>query len=217
MEVLENPVDAVWEEMGRPAPPTDPIWLLNSGETTVSKINQLRTSMVKKGTAVAVVSALDDVAWLMNLRGGDIPYTPLFLAYCVVSDSTVTLCCHLHQLDAKVVPLLAEANVQVRPYDAVVEVLETVASSATNKNVWLDPLSANWHLKASCTSLGLVVKSDQPLPIALSKAVKNALELTSIQQAHVVDGVALSKYFCWLENEMMNDTFELDEVQAADR
>ena len=95
IEVLDNPIDAVWEDFGRVPPSTAPIWSLPtelSGEPVSSKILALRKNMAEKKTRIAVVSALDDVAWLLNLRGSDIPYTPLFIAYCVVSESTVTLC-----------------------------------------------------------------------------------------------------------------------------
>ena len=219
IEVLDNPVDQVWNSTGlRPAPSTDPIWKMNlSGETTTTKIKQLRTCMAKKGTGIAVVSALDDVAWLMNLRGGDIPYTPLFLGYCVVSDNQVTLCVNMNQINQDVIKTLDAANVKVHPYEDIVNVLQTMAAMASNNNVWLDPQSANWHLKATCTSLGFKVQSDCPLPIALSKSIKNPTELATIKEAHVVDGVALSKYLCWLEMEMSQTTFQLDEVEAADR
>ena len=112
---------------------------------------------------------------------------------------------------------LDAANVKVHPYEDIANVLQTMAAMASNNNVWLDPQSANWHLKATCTSLGFKVQSDCPLPIALSKSIKNPTELATIKEAHVVDGVALSKYLCWLEMEMSQATFQLDEVEAADR
>ena len=242
VEVLDNPVDKVWEAMGRPPPPSALIWPLAdhlSGATTATKVAELRKCMKKKGSSVAVVSALDDVAWLLNLRGGDIPYTPLFLAYCVVGqESGVTLCAHSSQLGKEAIDTLSKAGVDVREYEDIAEVLlETTGGVTTeggkddeeeeagggggggvnSKKVWLDPISANWHLKATCTSLGLTVQSDRPLPIALSKSIKNSVELETIKEAHLVDGVALSKYLCWLEIEMSKDDFQLDEVEAADR
>jgi Xaa-Pro aminopeptidase len=275
IEVLDNPIDAVWEDFGRVPPSTAPIWSLPtevSGEAVSSKITALRKNMAEKKTRIAVVSALDDVAWLLNLRGSDIPYTPLFIAYCVVSESTVTLCVNQNQLSTEATDALKEANVNVESYDNIVEVLRSMAATkatteaatkATTKTidktkttvtsdsptvnastsssssstttltpsttVWLDPSSANWHLRSTCQKLGYSIYSQVPLPIALSKAIKNQIEMKAIKKAHVIDGVALCKYFHWLEETMAQATAEreqdpgwngeltLDEVNVADQ
>jgi Xaa-Pro aminopeptidase len=241
VEILDSPVDAVWEEMGKEKPTIHPIWPLSddlSGASTASKIESLRKTMKEKRTRIAVVSALDDVAWLLNLRGGDIPYTPLFISYCVVSEKDVTLLVDIEKLSKDALHFLKESNVSIEPYENIKQVLESMSSSdattdttTTPISIWLDPLSANWHLKSICQNLGLKIFSKSTLPISLSKAIKNSIEIHSIQEAHIVDGVALCKYFHWLEetmkeaviqakeskNEEWNGELQLDEVDAADQ
>lgn len=120
--VTTNLVDAVWGAE-RPPHPTEPIILLDStkfaGKDTKTKLAELRADMEKKNVVGFIVSLLDEVAWLFNLRGNDIPYNPVFFSYAIVTPLHAFLYVDSTKLDAKCKASLAENNVTIRPYDAI--------------------------------------------------------------------------------------------------
>lgn len=212
VSLSKNPVDSVWAE-SRPTRPTSRIASLDvkfSGESHVSKIARLRKELAKREPAASamVVTMLDEVAWLFNLRGADIAYNPVFFAYAIVATDKATLFVNSEQLDDAAKSALG-SEVDVQSYDAFFPALKTLA--ADSKVLLGD--------KSSLAVAEAVGEGNYTLalsPIAEMKAIKNATELEGFRQSHIRDGAALARYFAWLE-EQLNDGVVLNESQAADQ
>ena len=189
-----HPVDAIWED--RPAPSAAPMVTHSTryaGETVASKLKRVRAEMKAAGCKAHVVCALDQVAWLLNVRSDDILFTPVVTAYAVVTDRTATL----YVDPAKVTKGAAKAlkgKATLKPYERVWD--DLAALGKKKLTVWID---------APCTNRRVVdvLKGAQcrfaASPITAMKAVKNAKQIEGIAAAHVRDGVAMVKFLKWLE------------------
>ncbi|ROW12681.1 hypothetical protein VMCG_00620 [Cytospora schulzeri] len=228
--VTENLVDIVWAE-SKPPRPNEPVKLLRqeySGKDTRAKLQDLRKEMKKKQLDCFVVSMLDEIAWLFNLRGNDIPYNPVFFSYAVVTADEATLYIDSAKLDEEAHSYLAESGVTVKPYESLFEDAKALGKTlqANNTN---GPTNGN---KATSKKFAMSTKGSWALKLALggdevveeirspvgdAKAVKNEIELEGMRQCHIRDGAALTAYFAWLEDQLINKKVQLDEVTAADK
>lgn len=222
--IAENLVDQVWGK-DKPARPNEPVRVLDlayAGKKFHEKIDELRKELDKKKAAGFVVSMLDEIAWLFNLRGNDIPYNPVFFSYAVVTPTTATL-----YIDEKKLPADAKAHlegVNIRPYESIFSDVSAMATDEPAANgasesgtprKYLISTKASWALSRA---LGGDEKVDEiRSPIGDAKAVKNTTELEGMRKCHIRDGAALSEYFAWLENELTVKGTKLDEVQASDK
>lgn len=220
--LAENLVDQVWGTE-KPARPNEPVRVLGmeyAGKKFQEKIEELRKELDKKKAAAFVVSMLDEVAWLFNLRGNDIPYNPVFFSYAVVTPTTTTL-----YIDESKLPENAKAHllgVDIRPYESIFSDIAALASSDSNDNGASTPkrkyLISNRASWALSRALGGEDKVDEVRsPIADAKAVKNSTELEGMRNCHIRDGAALIEYFSWLENELVVKKSKIDEVEGADK
>ncbi|EME82386.1 uncharacterized protein MYCFIDRAFT_138889 [Pseudocercospora fijiensis CIRAD86] len=219
--IAENLVDKVWAK-DKPPMPNEPVRLLGleyAGKKWEEKIEELRKELDKKKAAGFVVSMLDEIAWLFNLRGNDIPYNPVFFSYAIITPTTASLYVDEMKLSEDLKEHLK--GVTIRPYDAIFSDLETLASEqpATNasqpKRKYLISTKASWALSRA---LGGEENVDEARsPVGDAKAVKNPVELEGMRNCHIRDGAALIEYFAWLENQLVNEKATLDEVQAADK
>jgi len=223
--VPENLVDKIWKD--RPLRPTEKVIVLNekyAGKSYKEKLDDLRKDLKKKKAAGMVVSMLDEVAWLFNLRGSDIPYNPVFFSYAAVTPNSATLYVDSSKLGPEVKEYLG-TTVEIKPYDALFSDLTDIAETAANE------VQQNGTTKSHEPKLLLSNKSSWALnlglggddkveearsPIADAKAIKNDNELEGMRQCHIRDGAALIKYFAWLEHELLNGSW-IDEVQGADK
>lgn len=220
--VSENLVDIVWGK-DRPARPSGPINLLPerySGKDTQTKLTELRKELEKKKSAAFVISALDEIAWLFNLRGGDIPYNPVFFSYAIVTPDNATLYVDTSKLGSDCRDYLAKNNVILRPYEGLFEDIEHLIASTQTHGEGLAPIKfllsnkASWALKLA---LGEKYVEEVRSPIGDAKSVKNETELEGMRQCHIRDGAALIEYFAWLEDQLIDKQATLDEVEAADK
>lgn len=224
--VATNLVDKVWAKQ-KPARPNEPVKVLgleHAGKKYQEKIEELRKELEKKKAAGFVVSMLDEIAWLFNLRGNDIPYNPVFFSYAVVTPTTVTLYIDESKLTDNAKAHLMGVN--IRPYDAIFSDIAVMAkeqpetngsatTSALPKRKYLISTKASWALSQA---LGGEENVDEVRSlIGDAKAVKNAFELEGMRQCHIRDGAALIEFFAWLEEELIHKHSKLDEVQAADK
>lgn len=213
--VKENLVDSVWDS-ARPARPNEKADVLTldfAGKKFQDKIDDLRKDLDKKKSAGFVVSMLDEIAWLYNLRGSDIPYNPVFFSYAVVTPTTSTLYIDDSKLTAAAKTHLS--GVEVRPYDAVFTDMEALSSSSTGESKYLVSNKASWALYQA---LGGEDKVDLVRSlIGDAKAVKNETEMKGMRECHIRDGAALSEYFAWLEDQLINEKAKIDEVEGADK
>jgi Xaa-Pro aminopeptidase len=163
---------------------------------------------------------LDEVAWLFNLRGNDIPYNPVFFSYAIVTPTETTLYIDSAKVSTEVKSHLGE-SVKIRPYEAVFEdsavlaKISTESSSSPGKKVKYSVSNgSSWALVKALGGEDNVEKIRSP--IADAKSVKNDIELEGVKACHVRDGAALIKFFAWLENSLKKGE-SIDEVAAADK
>ncbi|KAG2741334.1 Creatinase/aminopeptidase [Suillus brevipes Sb2] len=214
VSLQKNPVDIVWGKDRPPCPHNDvfPLDVKYAGETFQSKLQRLREEITKKKAVASVITLLDEVAWLFNLRGTDIDFNPVFFAYAVVTPTEAILFMNDAQ-DQHSIKTFLGSDVEIRPYESFIPALRQLATTlGANKE---KPM-----LLGDKTSLAVVEAIGQensiliPSPVAAMKAIKNETEIEGFRKCHIRDGAALTRYFAWLE-EQLNDGVELNESQAA--
>uniref|UniRef100_A0A8H7K8T0 Probable Xaa-Pro aminopeptidase P n=1 Tax=Bionectria ochroleuca TaxID=29856 RepID=A0A8H7K8T0_BIOOC len=219
----ENLVDLVWGDE-RPARPQQQVFLHPdnfSGRSLKSKLDQLRQELDKKNAAGFVVSMLDEIAWLFNLRGSDIPYNPVFFSYAVVTPESATLYINGLESNDTVTAYLAENNVQWKPYDSILSdarLLQSQVKEAAGAQGQASPKHllvsnrASWALHRALGGDDLV--DEVRSPISDAKAIKNEKELEGMRACHIRDGAALIEFFAWLEDQLVVKKAVLNEVEA---
>jgi Xaa-Pro aminopeptidase len=222
----ENLVDLAWGEE-RPVRPQEPIVVLPqrfAGKDVQAKLDELRQELVKKQAAGFVVSMLDEIAWLFNLRGSDIPFNPVFFSYAIVTHDSATLYVDESKLDDAAKEHLSQASIQLKPYNAILDdsrlLQEHVAvkkSTGPRESAGRLLLSnrGSWALHRALGGEGTV--DEVRSPICDAKAIKNETEMEGMRSCHVRDGAALIKFFAWLEDQLVAKKATLDEVQADDK
>ncbi len=212
VSVEQNPVDVVWSQHNQPAAPSDPIVVHDISKAGVShsdKIAAVRQVLTETKATAVVISMLDEVVWLFNIRGSDVAFNPVVISFAVVTQDQALLFVD----QGKVTPaLLAHLGdgVEIRPYEAIEEFL---AAQAQIGPVLADPTQLNWRL---CQALGKSAV-DHVSPATLAKSIKNAVELDGIRQAHIRDGAALTAFIHWLQTAVQSAPLSLTEVDAMDK
>lgn len=221
----ENLVDLVWAG-DRPPHPRKQVKVLPekfAGKSVETKITELRLELAKKKCPGFFVSMLDEVAWLVNLRGSDIPYNPVFFSYAIVTPQKITLYVNEAQLGADCKKHLEANKVLIRPYDAFFHDVREFRAQAVDRSdtsadatngPFLISNKGSWALQRSLGGEGSVEEIRSPIGDA--KAIKNDTELAGMKACHIRDGAALICFFSWLEDQLVNKKASVDEVQAAD-
>ena len=166
-----------------------------AGQTVADKLIVIRKAMATHSTTLHLITALDDVAWTLNLRGSDVAYNPVFLGYIALTDKEATLFVDKAKLTPEVEAHLAAAKVNVRAYDEFYNYLATVKG----QNILLAPNTNQAIFEALQKDNKLVQAS---APGNLMKAVKNATELEGFRTVMVRDGVAMVKFLYWLTHQV---------------
>ena len=239
--INDNLIDIVWGT-DKPSPPCEPFIYLNidfTGKSAKDKIFELREDMKNKanGADMSLITALDDVAWLLNIRGSDISYNPVGIAFVVVTMTETIICTNVNQVKDEVFDHFEREGITVRPYEdfneVIAELATSIAASRSNNDsnnnekskslpkIWLDRTSCNSAVYATAKAHGKIVDNKIMFPIALRKAIKNPVEINGMKESHIRDGAAIVRYLSWLEEQMKdgNDGAEgiLDEVAVADK
>ncbi|KAJ2880417.1 hypothetical protein H4R27_004730, partial [Coemansia aciculifera] len=215
--IEENLVDIVWGNQ-RPPRPQDKVFIHDvkyAGESHADKITRVRAGFESLDTDGLVVAALDKIAWLFNLRGGDIDYNPVFFAYALVTKTDVTLYIDDTKLDSNVRSHLQ--GIKTRPYSTIFgELNELSTTLVQSKRKLLAGQNASWALVKALGEDN--VKVDKS-PITMLKSLKNPTELDGMRQCHIRDGAAMANYFGWLEHELLfnGGHLRLSEVDVADK
>ena len=205
----ENLVDLVWAD--RPALSCEPVWTLDvkyTGLTRREKLAMVRGKMEELGADVFVIPALDEVAWLLNLRGGDVLYTPVFLSYLLLGRDQATLCVQKEAVSAEIEAQLKADGVSLAPYD---DIYRLVAALPTGTRVLLDGERANYRITQSVPDGAEPL--DRPSPIQLMKAMKTPAEQENERLAHIKDGVAVTRFLYWLKHAVGKEP--ITELSAA--
>ena len=202
--------DAVWPD--RPALPEEPVWVLperSAGVSAEEKLQRVRTQLRDRGAASHIISTLDDIAWLFNLRGSDVAYNPIFLGFLYLTAERSVLFTNEARLTTDARTALRRCRVELQPYDAFDAVLESAEGP-----VLLDPERSSWMVHEQLSRQGRVIEALQPSTAI--KARKNATELSNLREAMIRDGRAMVRFLHWLDGEMAAGA-SLTEVEAAER
>jgi len=213
--IQQNLVDIIWEDRSPiPCNPICPHPLSFSGQHAKAKIDEIREKMFEKDVEMLVVAALDDIAWLLNLRGSDIMFNPVFYAFLIlthneghlfIDERKLTLDVRNH-FNSEDIPL------NLHSYDSIYSFLSNqLFSQETPSKVWLCS-DVNYELYSRVPDKQRYCDSS---PITALKAVKNEVEIKGMINAHIKDAVALCRYFSWLEEEVK--VTKVTEISGAEK
>jgi Xaa-Pro aminopeptidase len=208
-----NPLDAVWPD--RPAPPAKSARAYpteRAGEPSVSKRERVARVLSDKNVDAAVLTAPDSIAWLLNIRGADLEYTPVTLSFALLhTDGRVDWFVDLDKISDELRGHLGK-DVIVMPPDELGPALSFLG--AHKRRIQIDPASTASWIDTTLRDAGAEV-TRAPDPCSLPKALKNEVEVAGMRSAHVRDGAALTRFLAWLPNAVAKG--DVDEVGAADR
>jgi Xaa-Pro aminopeptidase len=208
--VSENLVDAIWTD--RPELPADEVMALSTrfaGESVSAKLGRVRKEMKARSVDAHFISALDGVAWLLNLRGRDVPFNPVLISYVLVTANSAVLFINRRKVPAAVARGLAK-QVEFRPYEDVAIALQDLGRA--KKRVWVEDTSVTRWAADALSGADLVSETS---PVTLMKARKNPVEIEGMRQSHIRDGAAMCRFLCWLEGAVGSG--KITEISAADR
>lgn len=188
-------VATVWKD--RPELASSRVWILEdrfAGKSTAEKLADLRALMQQKGAGFHIITSLDDIAWLLNLRADDIPCNPVFLSYMIIDMESAYLFMNPTDLDEEVKKYLENLKVKVAPYDRFYEAVRQLKDTT----VLLESAKTNF---ATITELPDSVRIlDEMLPTSEWKAQKNPVEIENMKKAHVKDGVAITNFMYFMKH-----------------
>lgn len=206
----EDLVDSIWSE--RPALPKEPAFVLEekyAGKGAKEKIADVRKAMKKVGANQHVLTSLDDIAWLLNIRGRDVESCPVILSYVIVDENDVYFYVDADKINTEVTSYLQSIDVTIKEYE---EIYQDVKEFAASDVILMDRERVNYALvKLVPTSCKVVYDTN---PTTLMKCIKNEVELENTRIGHIKDGVAVTKFMYWLKNNI--GKIEIDEVSASE-
>lgn len=200
--------DLVW--IDRPPLPENPVFELPEnacGRTRAEKIADIRDRMIAEKADYIAVSSLDEIAWTLNLRGGDIDFCPLFLAFMIVSLSKVFLFVNPKIISNKIAQNLQKDGVEIQPYYDIYNALKRLQGA-----VWVDLSLVNFSFYSALQGAKIIAKKT---PLSLMKAVKNSAEIAAVKNAHLKDGAAVVRFMKWLKKAVYSEC--VTEISAAER
>ena len=221
-------VGRIWTD--RPTPVTNPIYVFPeeyAGKSASEKLNEVRLKLSEKKAEFHVLSSLDDIAWLLNLRGSDVECNPVFLSYLFISEEDAVLFCHTGMVDEKTKEYLSDIGVSLKEYDDIYSYLEDYPGDSrtcgqTKENgkklgtILLDPENINYRLYTEASKKFETVL--EPNPSLRLKGIKNEVETENLRRANVIDGAAMVKFLKWLDGYKKNGSEEeITELKCAEK
>ena len=205
-------IKPLWTE-NRPAIPADKLYPYSAdfaGETVESKLARMREQIAKKKANAMIISALDEIAWLLNIRGNDVEYNPVVISYVVLEADKCTLFVNPDKIDSPAQNYLDFNNIDIKPYEAVFDYIRSLSGT-----ILYDGARVNEALYEAIPEE--CKKINTKSPILIDKAKKNAVELEGERIAMRQDGAALTRFFKWLEEEALADGQTQTECTLADK
>lgn len=197
-------IDDAWP--GRPALPMEPVYehtLEFCGKSRTEKLTEVRKELKKNGAEACLISSLDDIAWLFNIRGGDVLYTPVTYAYAFISMQKAVLFIHAGKLPAALAHTLTSEDIELLPYENIYSFLQ---SDSLPQPVFIDENRVSIRLKGCISPDKEIVKGSE-ITTAL-KAIKCPAELAGIHNSQTRDGAAMVRFIMWLKKEVHNNSLE---------
>lgn len=204
-------VNIIWKN--RPEISKEQVWQLDikyAGISRKEKMKKVREKMEEAGADVFIDAALDEIAWLLNLRGNDIAYTPVFLSYMIIREDRAILCIHREVISEKIEDELKEDGIAIAEYEEIYKLADEISDK---EKVLYDSGSINYNLYNSINKNATIINRESP--IALMKAMKNPVEVENIKKAHIKDGVAMCKFIYWLKKNV--PLGNVSEISAAEK
>lgn len=201
----------IWQD--RPELSCEPAFELNicwCGQSRREKCDMVRQKMREKGADVFILSTLDEIAWLLNIRGNDVAYNPVVLAYLAITAENIYLFANTKAFIPHIKENLGKDGIVLKPYDAI---YDYVASLKAGKKVLLCKDRVNFHLFNSIPKSVKVL--DDENPTYLPKAIKNKTEIENERIAHIKDGIAVTKFIYWLKHNV--GKISITELHAAEK
>lgn len=194
--MTEDIFNTIWKN--RPHIPQSPIFIFDierTGQSCSEKIKQIQNAISANGASSIILTALDEIAWTLNLRGEDVHCNPVFISYLLISDNSHTLYILEDKISEQVLDYLKRNQIHIRPYTALAEDLRTFSNLHQGK-LQISPLAneALYNLANKYTDAVIA-----PSPVALMKAIKNPTEQNGFRKAMELDGVAMVKFLYWLK------------------
>lgn len=193
----EDPFQRIWKD--RPSLPLNPPFILPlsyAGKNCTEKIAEIREQIFLNHADAILLSALDEIAWTLNLRGSDIHCNPVFVSYLFITDTTTTLYILPEKITPEIKQYLNDNQIEVKPYQAI----EADLHHYTGKGIQLTP-GTNYALYQAA-SHNQIIRHESP--VLYMKAIKNETEIQGFHHAMIKDGIAMVKFLFWLKNTVKN-------------
>lgn len=193
----EDPFQRIWKD--RPSLPLNPPFILPlsyAGKNCTEKIAEIREQIFLNHADAILLSALDEIAWTLNLRGSDVHCNPVFVSYLFITDTTTTLYILPEKITPEIKQYLSDNQIEVKPYQAI----EADLHHYTGKGIQLTP-GTNYALYQAA-SHNQIIRHESP--VLYMKAIKNETEIQGFHHAMIKDGIAMVKFLFWLKNTVKN-------------
>jgi Xaa-Pro aminopeptidase len=206
-----NPLDAVWAH--RPPAPVSPVTiqpLVYSGVTSQEKRAKIAAELKSHGADFLAITAPEDICWLLNVRGGDVPCNPFVLSYAMIgADGRVTWFVDEEKLSQHVIDWVG-GGVDIQ---ALIDFIPHLHNTAPGKKIWVDPAAAPYKAEMTVLNAGGFIHAARS-PIALMKACKNEAEIDGTIKAHIRDGVAVTRFLYAISKQ--GAAAKHDEISSSD-
>lgn len=206
----EDLVGLCWKD--RPGLSKEPVYILENkytGECTANKLERIREEMQKLGCTKHVITSLDDIAWILNLRGNDVKHNPVVLSYLVISMDEVVFFVDGDKINHQVEQYLADNGIVQKEYEDIYSYLSSISQE---EKVLLDKNRVNYLIVNSLPKD--ITICNKPNPSVLMKAIKNETEIANLKQAHIKDGMAVTRFMYWLKKNIGKIT--ITELSASE-
>ena len=194
VDLFGDPLKRIWKD--RPSIPNSPAFVYDieyAGKSYEEKVAAIRAELTKKGAYALFLSALDEIAWTLNLRGNDVHCNPVVVSYLLITQDDVIYFISPEKVTKEVNEYLKEQHVKLKNYDEV----ETYLNTFTGRNILIDPKKTNFAIYSAINPKCNIIRGESP--VALLKAIRDEQEIAGIHAAMQRDGVALVKFLKWLE------------------
>lgn len=202
-------VGDIWPD--RPPLPNAPVYVLgvdSVGVSAADKIADIRRVLVEKDADAHVLCTLDDIAWLFNLRGGDVECNPVFLSYAIIERDAAYIFADKSKFHACVQEYLRQLNVTLLPYN---DIYEFASKYDEGDAILLSTASVNYTLYDKLYDKAIII--DEENPEQLKKAIKNPVEIENMRKAHIKDGLAVMRFMRWVKENVGKEP--ISELSAA--
>lgn len=206
----EDLVDLIWTD--RPELLSEPVWILKecyAGKSARDKLCDLRVAMEKEGATIHLLTTLDDIVWLFNIRGNDIPCNPVVLSYAAITLDDAYLFISPESVNDEVRRYLEDLGVKLRPYFDIYPYVKCLR----DEHVLLEKERVNYAIVRNIDTSNQMISRLNPTVTA--KAIKNPVEIENMKKAHIKDGVIMARFMYWLKKNI--GKIPMDELSVQEK